>query len=71
MCAGIVKAHGLNPKKPPQHAADFKMLGGMREQSPAFTNTETSKRKSVTCVRVDGSSDEGPSHVEVQFWWTE
>ena len=24
----------------------------------------------VDCVHVDGASDEGPSHDEVQFWWT-
>lgn len=23
--------------------------------------------KQITCIRVDGSSDEGPSHLEVQF----
>ncbi len=22
-------------------------------------------------MRVDGTSDEGPSHLEVQFWWTD
>ena len=43
----------------------------MSELNPAFPNTETGKRKSVTCVQVDGASDEGPSHVEVQFWQTE
>ena len=26
--------------------------------------------KEVECVRVDGSFDEGPSHLEVQYWWT-
>lgn len=31
---------------------------------------ETERPKTVECVRVDGASDEGPSHVEVQFWWT-
>ena len=33
-------------------------------------NMETERPKNVECVRVDGASDEGPSHVEVQFWWT-
>ena len=26
--------------------------------------------KEVECARVDGSYDEGPSHLEVQYWWT-
>ena len=26
--------------------------------------------KAIECIRVDGASDEGPSHEEVQFWWT-
>ena len=25
----------------------------------------------VNCVRVDGASDEGPSHDEVQYYWTQ
>ena len=28
------------------------------------------ERKPILCVRVDGASDEGPSHEEVQFFWT-
>jgi len=24
----------------------------------------------VECIHEDGTSDEGPSHEEVQFWWT-
>ena len=27
--------------------------------------------KEIECIRVDGGTDEGPSHVEVQFLWTE
>ncbi len=34
------------------------------ESMPEFT-------KDIDCIRVDGASDEGPSHDEVQFWWTE
>ena len=26
--------------------------------------------KEIECIRVDGASDEGPSHEEVRFWWT-
>ncbi len=25
---------------------------------------------SVECIRVDGAGDEGPSHLEVQYFWT-
>ena len=71
MCAGIVKAHGLYPKNPAQHSADLKMLMGIDELNPAFINTDTNQQKQIACVRVDGASDEGPSHQEVQFWWTE
>ena len=28
------------------------------------------KDKAVDCIRVDGAGDEGPSHHEVQFYWT-
>lgn len=34
---------------------------------PAF---KTGEQKMVQCVRVDGTSDEGLGHEEVQFWWT-
>ena len=72
MCAGIVKAHGLYPKNPAQHSADLKMLLDTTELKPAFINQETYKQqKLITCVRVDGASDEGPIHQEVQFWWAE
>ena len=27
--------------------------------------------KPTECIRVDGASNEGPSHEEVQYWWTE
>ncbi len=67
MCVGLIK-HSLYPKNPAQHSTDFKML---TELDPAFTNFETNQKKLITCIRVDGASDEGPSHQEVQFWWTE
>ena len=47
----------------------------MLEQSPefsaAFLNPVTGDPKIVECIRVDGASDEGPSHEEVQFYRTE
>ena len=30
---------------------------------------ETGCPKCIDCIRVDGASDEGPGHEEVQFWW--
>lgn len=33
--------------------------------------TTNGQPKQVDCIRVDGSSDVGPSHEEVQYWWTE
>ena len=32
---------------------------------------DLTKRKPYTYVRVDGASDKGPSHLEIQFTWTE
>ena len=45
--------------------ADLTMLERQPELSYLF------KEKDVEFVRVDGATDEGPSHVEVQFLWTE
>lgn len=67
MCAGVVKATGVCPKYPFQHSVDLDMLQTIREIRPAFFHPETGTRKLVECVRVDGASDEGPSHEEVQF----
>ena len=33
-------------------------------------NPLTGQAKQVECVSVDGATDEGPSHLEIQFWWT-
>ena len=71
VCAGVVKASGLYPKNPAQHAADIEMLEELLQMNPAFTNPITSQRKEIECIRVDGASDEGPSHEEIQFNWTE
>ena len=32
---------------------------------------DTGAPKSINCIQVDGASDEGPSHEEVQYYWTE
>ena len=37
---------------------------------PALVNPTNLEQKPIECIRVDGGGDEGPSHIEVQFWWT-
>ena len=71
MCAGVVKATGVFPKNPFQHSADLEMLELTPEFKPMFFNPSTDIRKPVECFRVDGASDEGLIHEEVQFIWTE
>ena len=68
-CAGVVKASPLFEKGPAQHAADFKMLTDKPELHNVFVQ-ENGESKLILCVRVDGASDEGPSHQEVQYFWT-
>ena len=70
VCAGIVKASGLFPKNPAQHAADLAFLQTVPSLLPVFTNPIDGSPKVIECIRVDGGSDEGPSHEEVQFFWT-
>lgn len=70
MCAGVVKGAGVFPKNPAQHLADYEMLETSDVLKPAFINPLTDKPKILECVRVDGATDEGPSHLEIQFWWT-
>ena len=65
VCVGVVKAHLVHGKNPSQHMADLMMLEKKEELAMLFNNTD----KEYVCV--DGASDEGPSHVEVQFIWTE
>ena len=71
LCAGVVKAPKVHEKNPAQHMADLCKLENQSELIPAFVNMQTGMPKSVECIRVDGASDEGPSHEEVQYWWTE
>lgn len=58
------------PKNPAQHFADLKMLSSIPEPQPAFINPISGDAKEIECIRVDGAGDEGPAHLEVQFWWT-
>lgn len=37
---------------------------------PLCIDMRTESRKLIECVRIDGASDEGLSHEEVQFFWT-
>ena len=68
-CAGIVKAARIFPKNPMQHYADIEMLNDSEQLKSAFLNPLTRQSKRIDCIRVDGASDEGPSHEEVRFWW--
>lgn len=70
VCAGVVNAPFLYPKNAVQHFSDLQMIENQKEVRPAFINPVTNERKQTECARVDGSYDEGPSHLEVQYWWT-
>lgn len=70
LCAGVVKAQPLHSKSPAQHSADLLMLQNQAQLQAAFCTSDGCS-KTIDCIRVDGASDEGPSHVEVQYWWTE
>ena len=70
VCIGVVKASGVHQKNPAQHAADLDMLQNLETLKPV-SNQDSGKVKEIECIRVDGASDEGPSHAEVQFLWTE
>ena len=70
-CAGVTKAQSLFTKCPAQHAADIEFLFAKESLRPVFFNTATGNEKAIDCIRVDGAADEGPSHEEVQFCWTE
>ena len=67
MCAGIVKVSLVHEKSPTQHMADLLML----EEKVQGGFNMLFKDKDTEFVHVDGATDEGPSHVEVQFLWSE
>ena len=56
----VVKASVVYQKNPAQHAAGIEMLEATAEKGSAFIKPDTSIRKAVECVRVDGTSDESP-----------
>ena len=70
VCFGVVKPRAVYEKCPTQHMADVQMLES-REELPSVFKCPDGNPKSIWCVRVDGAGDEGPSHKEVAFLWTE
>jgi len=47
------------------------MLEPKLELSSAFINPLSGAHKQIECIRVYGATDEGPSHEQVQFLWTQ
>ena len=66
VCVGVVKAVQKNPA---QHYSDLLMLSQKDELRPVF-QTSTGSPKLIDCIRVDGATDEGPGHENVQYLWT-
>ena len=58
----------IYPKNAAQHAADLAFLAEQPALLPVFTDAQTDATKVIECIRVDGASDEGPSHEEIQFF---
>ena len=70
-CVGIVKAVPIHKKNPAQHFSDLVMLSTEPDLKSVFANFLSGTDKEIDCIRVDGATDEGPSHEVVQYWWTE
>lgn len=70
MCAGVVKAAKVFPKKTTCTALWW--------SSNALRTTKICHHflhrhwipKQIECIHVDRATDEGPSHEEVKYWWT-
>lgn len=67
-CVGV-KAFPIHQKNPAQHFADLCMLESL-EKKACICKPQTGLPKSIECVGVDVATDEGPSHADVQYWWT-
>lgn len=67
MCVGAIKAIPIHKKNPTQHFSDLVMLSAKEGLQPVFLNPDTGMNRQIDCIRVDGASDEGPSH---EVWWT-
>ena len=52
-------------------AAVVKGQALFRKNAAQHLSDKESLAKDIECIRVDGASDEGPGHEEVQFDWTE
>ncbi len=70
LCCGVEKAPLLHAKNAAQHFVDLHAIQEEVAIKPAFINPETKQQKKIECIRVDSGCDEGPSHIEVQYWWT-
>ena len=70
VCVGMVKGAGVFQKNAAQHAADLAKIETESSVNSIFINPLTEKPKEVECIRVDGATDVGPAHLEIQFWWT-
>ena len=70
ICMGVVKTPALFSKNSAQHLAYLEAISNNEYSKSAFINPTTDKRKDIECIRVDGGYDEGPSHLETQYWWT-
>ena len=71
VCVGAVKGFLIHKNNPTQHFSDLLMLSEIEELQPVLLNLENGHSKDIDCVRVNGATDEGPSHHQVQYWWTE
>ena len=58
-------------KCPTQHHCDLLMFSSKAELQPVFKSILTNQNKKIDCIRVDGATDEGLGHEQVQYWWTE
>jgi hypothetical protein len=70
VCIGVVKASGVHQKNPAQHASDLDIIQKNDDLKSIF-HQDSGLSRDIEYIRVDGASDEGPSHHEVQFLWTE
>ena len=46
------------------------MLSTKEVLKPVFFKPASDELKEIEFITVDGGHDEGPSHCEVQYWWT-
>lgn len=71
LCVGVVKRTQLHEKNLSQHADDIAMVQAFDFAKSVFCKENSEEPKDIECIQVGGGADEGPSHLEVQFLWTE